>query len=91
MDERYEPLVKFLELVHVKALLTYTYGMCTHKCLGFHWMELQLAVNGLMIAHSLRIEVFPANCELRFNSLASIKPSKNLKFGVAEKGCELHA
>ena len=41
------------------------YGLGTHTCLGFRWMELQLAVNVLMVAHYFRIEVSPANYKLR--------------------------
>ena len=61
------------------------YGLGTHTCLGFRWMELQLAVSVLMVAHYFKIEVFPENYKLRFNPLPSMKPSKKLKFRVAEK------
>ena len=61
------------------------YGLGTHTCLGSRWMELQLAVNVLMVAHYFNIEVSPANYKLKFNPLPSMKPSKKLKFRVAEK------
>ena len=61
------------------------YGLGTHTCLGFRWMELQLAVNVLMVAHYFRIEVSPANFKLKFNPLPSMKPSKKLKFRISEK------
>ena len=67
------------------------YGLGTHTCLGSRWMELQLAVNVLMVAHYFNIEVFPANYKLKFNPLPSMKPSKKLKFRVAEKRRELKA
>lgn len=37
------------------------YGLGTHRCLGSRWMDLQLAINVLMIARYFRIEVSPAN------------------------------
>ena len=67
------------------------YGLGTHTCLGFRWMELQLAVNGLMVAHYSTLEVSPANYKLRFSPLPSMKPSKKLKFHVAEQRRELRA
>ncbi len=61
------------------------YGLGTHKCLGSGWMELQLAVNVLMVAHYFTIEVFPSDYELRFSPFPSMKPSKKLKFLIAEQ------
>ena len=65
------------------------YGLGTHTCLGSRWMELQLAVNVLMIAHYFTLEVYPANYKLRFDPLPSMKPSKKLKFRIAEQKREL--
>ena len=65
------------------------YGLGTHTCLGSRWMELQLAVNVLMIAHYFTLEVSPANYKLRFSPLPSMKPSKKLKFHIAEQKREL--
>ena len=65
------------------------YGLGTHTCLGSRWMELQLAVNVLMIAHYFTLEVSPANYELRFSPLPSMKPSKKLAFRIAEQKREL--
>ena len=59
------------------------YGLGTHTCLGIRWMELQLAVNLLMIAHYFNLEVRPANYKFKFSPLPSMKPSKKLKFLVA--------
>ena len=67
------------------------YGLGTHTCLGSRWMELQLAVNVLMVAHYFNIEVFPANYKLKYNPLPSMKPSKKLKFRIVEKRRELIA
>ena len=67
------------------------YGLGTHTCLGSRWMEVQLAVNVLMIAHHFTIEVSPAKYKLRFSALPSMKPSKKLKFVIAEQRRELPA
>ena len=61
------------------------YGLGTHKCLGFRMMELQLAVNLLMIAHYFTLEVSPANYKLRINPFPSMSLSKKLKFRIAEQ------
>ena len=61
------------------------YGLGTHTCLGNRWMDLQLAVNLLMIAHHFTFEVSPADYALRFSPLPSMKPSKRLKFRIAEQ------
>ncbi len=66
------------------------YGLGTHMCLGTRWMELQLAINLLMLAHYFKIEVSPANFKLRFNPFPSIKPSKKLNFVISEQRRELH-
>ena len=65
------------------------YGLGTHMCLGTRWMELQLAVNLLMLAHYFKIEMSPADYKLRFNPFPSLKPSKKLKFVVSEQRREL--
>ena len=67
------------------------YGLGAHTCLGFQWMELQLAVNVLMVAHYFTLEVSPADYNLRFSPLTSLKPDKKLSFRIAEQRRELHA
>ena len=66
------------------------YGLGTHMCLGSRWMELQLAVNVLLVAHHFNIKVSPANYEIRFAPLPSNKPTKKLKFLIAERRRELN-
>ena len=61
------------------------YGLGTHRCLGFRWMELQLTVNVLLVAHHFTLEVAPRNYKHRFSPFPSMKPSKKLKFRIAEK------
>ena len=65
------------------------YGMGTHTCLGFRMMELQLAVNLLMIAHYFTLEVAPRNYKMRISPFPSLSPSRKLKFRIAEQVREL--
>ena len=65
------------------------YGLGTHRCLGSRWMDLQLTVNILMIAHYFSVEVSPANYELRFSPIPSMKPSNKLHYRIAEQKREL--
>ena len=60
------------------------YGLGTHRCLGFRWMEVQLTINILMIAHYFTLEVFPANYKLGVSPFPWLKPNKKLKFRIAE-------
>ena len=65
------------------------YGLGTHRCLGSRWMDLQLAVNVLMIAYHFTLEVSPADWKLKFSPLPSMKPSEKLKFRVVEQRRDL--
>ena len=65
------------------------YGLGTHICLGSRWMETQLAVNVLMVAHYFTLKVSPDNYKLKFSPLPSMKPSKKLKFRIAEQRRQL--
>ncbi len=69
------------------------YGLGTHKCLGARWMDLQLAVNVLMITHYFTLEVTPARYveALPFSPLPSMKPSEKLRFRVTEQVRDLPA
>ncbi|MCY4550137.1 MAG: cytochrome P450 [Defluviicoccus sp.] len=67
------------------------YGLGTHRCLGSRWMDLQLAVNVMMIAHHFTLEVSPADWKLKFSPLPSMKPSEKLSFRVAEQRRDLPA
>ena len=60
------------------------YGLGTHTCLGNRWVELQMAVNVLLIAHHLKLEVTPEDYQLGFNPFPTSSPNKKLKFRVAE-------
>jgi len=60
------------------------YGLGTHTCLGNRWVELQMAVNILLIAYHLKLEVTPADYKLGFNPFPTSSPNKKLKFHVAQ-------
>ncbi len=66
------------------------FGLGTHTCLGNRWMELQLAVNLLLLAHHFTIEVSPANYKLKINPFPSLSPKK-LKFAISERRREFPA
>ncbi len=66
------------------------YGLGTHICLGSRWMETQLAVNVLMVAHYFTLKVSPGDYKLKFSPLPSMKPSKKLKFRIAEQRHEIN-
>ena len=65
------------------------FGLGTHTCLGNRWMELQLAVNLLLLAHHFTIEVSPKNYNLKIDPFPSLSVSKKLKFHIAERRREL--
>ena len=65
------------------------YGLGTHTCLGSRWMELQLAVNLLMIARYFTLEV-PTNYKLKISPFPSLSVDKKLKFIVTEQRREIN-
>ena len=67
------------------------YGLGTHRCLGSRWMDLQLAVNVLLIAHYFTLVVTPARYAeaLPVSPIPSMKPTEKLRFRVVEQVREL--
>ena len=59
------------------------YGLGTHTCLGHRWLELQMVVNLLVIAHHVELQMLPESYKLRINPFPTAAPSKKLKFRVA--------
>ena len=59
------------------------YGLGTHTCLGHRWLELQMVVNLLVIAHHLELEMLPADYAMRINPFPTAAPRKKLEFRVA--------
>ena len=60
------------------------YGLGTHTCLGHRWLELQMVVNLMLIAHHVELQMLPANYEMRINPFPTAAPGKKLKFRVAK-------
>ena len=52
-------------------------------------MELQLPVNVLMVAHYVTLEVSPADFDLRFSPLRSLKLSNRASFRISERRRDL--
>ena len=59
------------------------YGLGTHTCLGSRWAELQLAINLLLIAYHLTLEIVPADYQLKIDPVPKAAPNKKLSFRVA--------
>ena len=68
---------------HLKPGAYAPYGLGTHMCLGHRWVELQMAVNVLLIAHHLQLEVAPDNYRMGINPFPTLAPNRKLKFRVA--------
>jgi len=66
------------------------FGLGTHKCLGFRWVELHLAINLLMLIHYFRFELTPADYQLRINPFPTMSPTRKMKLRIAEKRHELN-
>ena len=60
------------------------YGLGTHTCLGHRWVELQIAVNLMLIAHHVKLEIVPENYRLGINPFPTSAPDRKLKFRVTE-------
>ena len=67
------------------------YGLGAHTCMGSQMMELQFAVNLLLIAHYFDLEVYPRDFKFRINPFPSQSPSKNLKYRIAGRRRDLPA
>ena len=55
------------------------YGLGTHTCFGFRWVELQLAVNLLMLAHYFTLEMSPANSKLKINPISNVESEQEVE------------
>ena len=67
------------------------FGLGTHKCLGFRWVELHMAINLLMLAYYFRFELSKPDYELRINPFPTLAPTKKLKVVIAEQRHEIRA
>ncbi len=67
------------------------FGVGTHVCGGALWTELQLAVNVLLIARHLELDMVPANYKLKVSPLPKLSPNKKFKFRVVRHRHPLEA
>ena len=58
------------------------FGIGTHICGGSQWTEFQLAVDLLLVARHLELEMVPANYKLKISPLPKMSPRKSFKFRV---------
>ena len=58
------------------------FGTGTHICGGRRWTELQMALNMLLIARHLELELVPKNYKLKLNPFPKLSPAKNFRFRV---------
>ena len=65
------------------------FGLGTHTCLGSRWMELQMAVNLLLLANHFTIEVMPEGPRPKVNPFPSMSLSKKMKFHISERRREI--
>ena len=61
------------------------FGLGTHRCLGSRLVELQMAVNLMLITHYFNISVVPSDYEIAFNPFPTSAPNKKLKFRIDER------
>ena len=66
------------------------FGLGTHACLGARWVELQVAINLLMLAHYFTFELSPPNAKLRIDPFPSMSIKKKVKCVIAEQRRELN-
>ena len=67
------------------------FGLGTHTCLGNRWVELQMAVDLLMVAYYYDVEVRPTNAKLRISPFPSLSISNKVKFHIAGQRREIPA
>ena len=58
------------------------YGLGTHTCLGSRWVELQLAVNVLLVAYHLDLRLASRNYQLGINPFPTSAPDRKMRFQV---------
>ncbi len=66
-------------------------GLGPHACLGYHWMELQLAINLLLLAHHFEITASPPGIRPEIEPFPSLSLTDKMKFVIAEQRREIRA
>ena len=64
-------------------------GLGPHACLGYHWMELQLAINLLLLAHHFEITASPAGERPIIEPFPSLSLGDKMKFVIAGRRREI--
>ena len=67
---------------HRKPGVYAPFGLGTHTCLGSRWVELQMVVNLLLIAHHFTIGLHPTDYKIGYNPFPTSSPNKKLRFEV---------
>ena len=67
---------------HRKPGVYAPFGLGTHTCLGSRWVELQMVVNLLLIAHHFTIDLHPPDYRIGYNPFPTSSPNKKLRFAV---------
>ncbi len=60
------------------------FGLGTHKCLGSRWVDLQMVINILMIAHHFDLTSSPSSYDLKINPFPTSAPNKDFSIRVNE-------
>ena len=65
------------------------FGLGTHSCMGQRWVELQMAINLLMVAYYFDIGARPSNGKMRISPLPAMSVSNGVKLRIAAKRREI--
>ena len=61
------------------------FGLGTHRCLGFQWAQMQVALNVLLLAHHFTFELSSPDAPLRLSPLPTLSLSGRVKFVIKER------
>ena len=61
------------------------WGLGTHACMGQRWVEVQLALNVLMVAHHFNLELPRGSEKMKINPVPTNAPHKSIHFQVTRR------
>jgi len=67
------------------------YGLGTHMCVGYVWMNLQMIVTLMMIAYYFEFAPLPKNYKLKISPFPTLSVSKAVKLRIANMFHDLPA
>lgn len=67
------------------------YGLGTHMCVGFNWMNLQMIVTLLMLTYYFEFEPLPKGYKLKIAPFPTLSVTKNMRVRIANGLRELPA